>query len=250
VPGYSDWVLAGFSLYEGYVIDALIENFTPEFEKFKLMTFLNILKSIAASEGAKSAAKGTFEAVVLDQLLRHKGKPLSAMLEPFGINLDGRLNLCLPSEESKYDDDSIISKRPEGVFLRPSTMFPLDILAFLSNNSCLSVGIKLYSSNIALLVHEDNLASTDPCLFFSKKGRPTDEKKQRTWQDSLSKNPVSLSVRFLLEFPGPAGTVQFKNVHEKANGIETVIIMVTKSNMRDLFSSSVCDLLSLLLGID
>jgi hypothetical protein len=172
VPEYSGHVLSGYSFYEGYVIDAFIGKFTRELDNIKMSASLKLLKSIIASEGKKSTAKGIpFEAVLLADLLRRKGEQLSEILAPFGIQLHGALNLCLPTTESKYDDDSLISKRPEGVFLRPSNMFWPDILAF-RQEILVSPLESSYIRQKFLCQYEDKVASTDPTLFVSKTRSP------------------------------------------------------------------------------
>ena len=137
------------------------------------------------------------------------------------------------------DDAAIISQRPLNVFLRPSNQFRPDILAFLSNQVCVSFGIKLYTSRISSPVHDDNLESTDPNLFFSKSGNETNKQKRRQWKKSCKANPFNVSVRFLIELPEPVSTVSTEAVHRVENGKETVNVIITRHNMRKLLSEDV-----------
>ena len=90
---------------------------------------------------------------------------------------------------------------------------------------CISFGIKIYTSRISLDVHNDNLESTDPYLFFSKSGQSSNKEKRSLWEKSIKDNPIKFSVRFLLEFPEPANTVSIENVHHVCDDQETVIII-------------------------
>ena len=140
------------------------------------------------------------------------------------------------------DDAAIISKRPLNVFLRPSNQFRPDILAFLSNQVCISFGIKFYTSRIPAPLHNDNCESTDPALFFSKAGKPTNFEKYRLWGENLLEKPVTFSARFLIELPEPASTVSTDTIVKAENGRESVIVVITKRNMRQLLSEDVASL--------
>ena len=230
----------GYSLFEGYVIDAFVILFEPELKDFKLWSSLNLLKDIVRLEGKKTTAKGTpFEAVVLADIMKRNSRDIVQLLSDFDIDTTYDLNqLHLPTVERKLDDEIIISYRPLNAFFRPSNQFRPDILAFLSNEVCLSFGIKIYTSNISSAVHDDNLKSTDPDLFFSKAGQSTNKDKRSLWKKSIKDMPFKFSVRFLIELPEPVGTVSTENFHV-LDGIETVIILITKSNMRKILSEEV-----------
>jgi hypothetical protein len=51
--------------------------------------------------------------------------------------------------------------------------------------------------------------------------------------------PFQFSARFLIELPEPVNTVSTENIHYVDNGKETVIIVITKSNMREILSEEV-----------
>ncbi|KAJ3129948.1 hypothetical protein HK098_007214 [Nowakowskiella sp. JEL0407] len=232
--------IASYSFYEGYVIDALLESFKHELEKESLHSALNLLRNIIASEGRKSTAKGTpFEAVVLAELLKHKDRLVSDVIGRFGVKFD-HPDLRIPARELKMADERIIAERPQHSFIRPTNQFRPDIIAFLSPNTLLSCGIKLYTSNIKEAVHKENLKSTDPRLFFEKKDRATNQEKRRLWVDSFSSSPISLSVRFLFEFPGINPAIDFNNGRYVEDGMESVVILITAENMDVLFSDDVC----------
>lgn len=233
--------IGGYSLFEGYVIDSFLILFESELRHFNLWSSLNILKDIISLEGRKTSAKGTpFEAVVLADIMKLKDPDISQVLSDFDINTTYDLkHFCLPKVERKLKDKVIISERPLGVFLRPSNQFRPDILAFLSKEICLSFGIKIYTSRIASTVHDDNLKSTDPDLFFSKSGRSTNKKMEARWKKSVKTIPFKFSARFLIELPEPVHTVSTSNVHEIKNGRENVTIVITNSNMRKFLSEDV-----------
>lgn len=238
-------VNGGYSFFEGYVIDSFLIQFEDELKHHNLTCSLNLLKSIIEMEGKKTTAKGTpFEAVVLADLIKRNGESLSEFLQKFSITVNGFDDLYLPTEQEKYGDEDIISKRPQNVFLRPSNQFRPDILAFLSESVCFSSGIKLYTSSISTVVHEDNLESTDPSLFFSKQKRSTNQEKYFKWQESIRTKPFVLSVRVLFELPTPVQNVSTKSVHVKTEQHEHVIIMITKQNMDFIFSKEVVALVN------
>ena len=108
---------------------------------------------------------------------------------------------------------------------------------------CISFGIKIYTSRISLDVHNDNLESTDPYLFFSKSGQSTNKEKRSMWEKSIKEIPIKFSARFLIEFPEPAAKVSIENVHHVCDDQETVIITITRSNMRKMLSKDVCSLI-------
>jgi hypothetical protein len=197
------------------------------------------LKNIIGLEGKKTSAKGTpFEAVVLADLMKLNGLSLSQLLSRFDVDTAYKADhLRLPKKESKLNDEVIISERPLNVFLRPSNQFRPDILAFLSKDVCISFGIKIYSSRISSTIHFDNLESTDPKLFFIKSGKPTNKEKRCQWERSVKENPIKFSVRFLIELP--ESNVPADNVALVENDQETVIITITKNNMRRLLSEEV-----------
>ena len=235
----------GYSFFEGYVIDSFLIQFEDELKHFNLTCSLNLLKSIIEMEGKKTTAKGTpFEAVVVADLIKRNGESLSQLLQKFNITVNGFDDLCLPTKQEKYEDEDIISKRPQNVFLRPSNQFRPDILAFLSESVCFSSGIKLYPSRIPSAVHEDNLNSTDPSLFFSKQKEPTNQGKYLDWQESIRRKPFALSVRLLFELPNPVQNVSTESVHVKAEHHEHVIIMISKQNMDLIFSKEVVTLVN------
>ena len=234
--------IGGYSFFEGYVIDSLLVEFNPELQQFNLLTAFNLLKSIIGLEGKKTSAKGTpFEAVVLADIMMNTNSSLSQLMTDFGVVTTYDLNnLSLPKEEQKLDDDIIISNRPLNAFFRPSNQFRPDILAFLSNEVCISFGIKIYTSRISSSIHDDNLQSTDPDLFFTKSGKATNTSKHRKWKKSIKEVPFKFSARFLIELPEPVHTVSIENVHDVVDaGKETVIIVITKSNMRKILSQDV-----------
>jgi hypothetical protein len=235
----------GYSFFEGYVIDSFLIQFEDELEHYNLTCSLNLLKSVIEVEGKKTTAQGTpFEAVVLAELIKRNDESLSQLLKKFSITVNGFDDLCLPTKQEKYGDEDIISKRPQNVFLRPSNQFRPDILAFLSESVCFSSGIKLYTSNISTAVHEDNLESTDPSLFFSKQKRPTNQGKYLKWQESIRIKPFILSVRVLFELPNPVQNVSTESVHVKTEQQEHVIIMISKQNMDLIFCKEVVTLVN------
>lgn len=235
----------GYSFFEGYVIDSFLIQFEDELKHYNLTCSLNLLKSVIEVEGKKTTAKGTpFEAVVLAELIKRNDESLSQLLKKFSITVNGFDDLCLPTKQEKYRDEDIISKRPQNVFLRPSNQFRPDILAFLSESVCFSSGIKLYTSNISTAVHEDNLESTDPSLFFSKQKRPTNQEKYLKWQESIRIKPFILSVRVLFELPNPVQNVSTESVHVKTEQQEHVIIMISKQNMDLIFCKEVVTLVN------
>jgi hypothetical protein len=235
----------GYSFFEGYVIDSFLIQFEEELKHYNLTCSLNLLKSVIEMEGKKTTAKGTpFEAVVLAELIKRNDESLSQLLKKFSIIVNGFDDLCLPTKQEKYGDEDIISKRPQNVFLRPSNQFRPDILAFLSESVCFSSGIKLYTSNISTAVHEDNLESTDPSLFFSKQKRPTNQGNYLKWQESIRIKPFTLSVRVLFELPNPVQNVSTESVHVKTEQQEHVIIMISKQNMDLIFCKEVVTLVN------
>lgn len=232
--------ISGYSFFEGYVIDSFLVLFEGELRQFNLWSSLNLLKNIIGQEGRKTTAKGTpFEAVVLADIIKLNGPSLTKVLSLFGVTTMGLNDLRLPTVEGKLDDECIITERPLNVFLRPSNHFRPDILAFLSKEVCLSIGIKIYTSRISSTVHNDNLKSTDPDLFFSKSGQATNKEKRSRWKRSLTELPFTFSARFLIELPEPVNTVSTENVQDVKNGKEDVIIFITKSNMRNFLSEDV-----------
>jgi hypothetical protein len=233
----------GYSFFEGYVIESFLVAFKTELQQFNLLSSLDLLKSIIDLEGKKTAAKGApFEAVVLADIMSRSNSPsISQVLSDFDIATTYDLtHLRLPKVSRKLDDDIIIAERPLNIFLRPSNQFRPDILAFLSNEICLSFGIKIYTSRISSAVHDDNLKSTDPDLFFSKSGKTTNKQKRSLWEKSVKEMPFKFSARFLIEFPEPVNTVSTENIHNVDIGKETVIIVITKDNMRNLLSQDLC----------
>jgi hypothetical protein len=238
-----------YSFSEGYVIEALEKEFESELDNYGLTSSLNLLKDIVALEGRKSSIKGApFEAMVVHQFLRLKGNLLSDFLSIFGISFNDSC-FKLPSRHRVgVDDTSIVSQRPLDVFLRPSNLFRPDILAFLSEDSLLAVGIKFYTFPISFAVHHDNLESTDPDLFFQKNGRVTDTERHRLWRASISASPIRLSVRVLIELPGSVGSVDDKVVHEKGDDFDKIIVTISGKNMGRVFDQEVCDLVNCVTG--
>ena len=233
--------VGGYSFFEGYVIDSFLVLFEYELKQFNLWSSLNLLKSIIALEGKKTTAKGTpFEAVVLADMMKLNSPSLSQLLSGFDISTTHDLNnLYLPTVEQRFDDERIISERPLNVFLRPSNQFRPDIVAFLSKEVCISFGIKIFTSRISFSVHDDNLKSTDPDFFFSKANQSTNKEKRLRWEKSVKEIPIRFSARFLFELPEPVNTVSTETVHYCDNGKETVIIVITRSNMRKILSEDV-----------
>jgi hypothetical protein len=233
--------VGGYSFFEGYVIDSFLDLLETELLQFNLSSSLNLLKNIISLEGKKTTAKGTpFEAVVLADIMKNS-PTISQLLSKFDIVTTYELNhLRLPNEARKLDDEIIISERPLNVFLRPSNQFRPDILAFLSKEVCISFGIKIYTSTISSTVHNDNLESTDPDLFFYKSDKSTNKEKRCLWEKSVKEFPFKFCARFLIELPEPVSTVSTENVNVVCdNGKETVIIVITKSNMRKFLSEDV-----------
>jgi hypothetical protein len=180
----------GYSFSEGFVIDFLLREFENEIANFELTLSLNHVKGIIASESGKTFAKGApFEAVVLADLINLNGRPLSDIISSFGITLTGMDNLTLPTTIENFTDEYIISERPTNVFIRPSKQFGPEILVFLSKTICLSFGLHLNSS-------PKSMESTDPNHFFLKNGQPTNIKKQKKWQESISLEPLTHSILF------------------------------------------------------
>jgi hypothetical protein len=230
----------GYSFYEGYVIDSFLILFENDLRRFQLSSSLNLLKNIIGLEGKKTTAKGTpFEAVISADIVNQNSPYLSQVLEGFGIVAKDGDGLRLPTTAKKLDDKIIISDRPLNVLLRPSNQFRPDLIAFLSKQVCLSFGIKLYTSKISLAMHTDNFESTNPDLFFSKDGRPTNLEKYSHWQSSLKDLPLKLTVRFLIELPEPVNTASIEITRISNNGNDNVVIVITKSNMRKLLSEDV-----------
>jgi hypothetical protein len=230
----------GYSFFEGYMIDSLLGLFEEELKTFKLDSFLELLRNIVITDGKKTTAKGTpFEAVVLADIIQQNGQTLKKILSDFGVIVPQLGDLRFPVQELKCNDQEIIETRPLDVLIRPSNQFRPDILAFLSKEICVSFGIKLYTSKIDYNVHQDNLESTDPDLFFVKKKRPTHKKNQTLWLKSIRDTPLKLIARFLIELPEPVHTVPTENIHENVNGKENIIILVTRHNMRKLLSEKV-----------
>jgi len=229
----------GYSFFEGYIINSFLALFQTELLQFNLSSSLNLLKNIIGLEGKKTTAKGTpFEAVVLADLMKLNSPSLSQLLSIFDVKTVFKTDhLFLPKAECKLDDENIISDRPLNLFLRPSNQFRPDILAFLTEEVCISFGIKIYSSKISSIVHGDNLESTDPNLFFLKSDNPTNIKKRHQWEKSLKEIPIKFSARFLIELP--ESNVSTKNVVLIENNQETVIITINKNNMRQLLSEEV-----------
>ena len=160
-----------YSFYEGYVIDAFLPLFQNELSQFKLLSSLNLIMDIIRLEGKKTSAKGApFEAVVVADIICLGSPLLSDILWKLGFHIPEIDGLRLPQIERKFDDETIISERPVGAFMRPYNQFRSDILAFLSKQVRLSFGIKLHSAKIPSSVHTDNFESTDPSLFFFERG--------------------------------------------------------------------------------
>jgi len=88
-------------------------------------------------------------------------------------------------------------------------------------------------------VHDDNLESTYPDLIFSKSGKCTNQENRCRWEKSVKEVPFKFMARFLIELPEPVNTALTENVHDIDNGKETVIIVITKSNMRKILSEDV-----------
>ncbi|KAJ8322535.1 hypothetical protein O5D80_000032 [Batrachochytrium dendrobatidis] len=230
----------GYFLSEGYVIDLLLNLFRTEFQQFNLLSSLDILSSIAGTKGKKTTAKGTpFEAVILAGMIQKNGPHLSNVLSSFGVSIAGLDGLQLPTIERKAGDGTIISDRPTGVFFRPSSQFRPDILAFLSKQVCVSFGIKLYTSKIPSAVSADNLESTNPDFFFIKADRPTNNEAYLKWQQSISDTPLKFSIRFLIELPEPLSAVSTENTYNSVEGNQNVVVVVSKSNMRNILSEQV-----------
>ncbi|KAK5672307.1 hypothetical protein QVD99_001411 [Batrachochytrium dendrobatidis] len=230
----------GYFLSEGYVIDLLLNLFRTEFQQFNLLSSLDLLSSIAGTKGKKTTAKGTpFEAVILAGMIQKNGPHLSNVLSSFGVSIAGLDGLQLPTIERKAGDGTIISDRPTGVFFRPSNQFRPDILAFLSKQVCVSFGIKLYTSKIPSAVSADNLESTNPDFFFIKADRPTNNEAYLKWQQSISDTPLKFSIRFLIELPEPLSAVSTENTYNSVEGNQNVVVVVSKSNMRNILSEQV-----------
>ncbi|XJO78268.1 hypothetical protein BDV3_002738 [Batrachochytrium dendrobatidis] len=230
----------GYFLSEGYVIDLLLNLFRTEFQQFNLLSSLDLLSSIAGTKGKKTTAKGTpFEAVILAGMIQKNGPHLSNVLSSFGVSIAGLDGLQLPTIERKAGDGTIISDRPTGVFFRPSSQFRPDILAFLSKQVCVSFGIKLYTSKIPSAVSADNLESTNPDFFFIKADRPTNNEAYLKWQQSISDTPLKFSIRFLIELPEPLSAVSTENTYNSVEGNQNIVVVVSKSNMRNILSEQV-----------
>ncbi|KAK6092998.1 hypothetical protein MT418_006985 [Batrachochytrium dendrobatidis] len=202
----------GYFLSEGYVIDLLLNLFRTEFQQFNLLSSLDLLSSIAGTKVKKLQPK------------EHHSKPSFWLL---------------PTIERKAGDGTIISDRPTGVFFRPSSQFRPDILAFLSKQVCVSFGIKLYTSKIPSAVSADNLESTNPDFFFIKADRPTNNEAYLKWQQSISDTPLKFSIRFLIELPEPLSAVSTENTYNSVEGNQNVVVVVSKSNMRNILSEQV-----------
>jgi hypothetical protein len=230
------WI-RGSTFYEGYVIDSFLRLFEEELCQFRLSSSLDLLRSIIGREGKKTTAKGVpFEAVVLADLVQQNGPLQSQVFSSFGLVASYELNVvCFPIEEWMLEDE----KRPWNAFLRPCNPFRSDILTFLSKEVCVSFGIKIDTLKIPSAVHEDNHASTDPYLFFSKSGDSTQTEKQKKWIKIIKESPLKFSARFLVEFPEPAASLSVEHVQKHENETETVIIVITKNNMRKLLSEDV-----------
>ena len=230
----------GFSLYEGYVIDSFLNLFQDELGQFQLSSSVNLLKKISGLQGRESIAKGTpFEAVVLADITNQNSPYLSQVLAKIGIIAKDADGLRLPTKEETMDDEIIISERPLNVWLRPSNQFRPDILAFLSKQVCLSFGIKLCTAKISPAMHTDSFESTNPDLFFSKAGLPTNLEKYSNWQSSLKDLPLKLSVRFVIELPEPENTASTEITRICNDDNDNVVIVITKGNMRKLLSEDV-----------
>ena len=189
-------------------------------------------------EGEKSTAKGVaFENVVLADMMRLNGPDLGNFLSLFGIIYTEDPELRLPTTQSQVDDETFLSDRPLNVFFRPSNQCRPDILAFPSSNVCLSFGIKLYTNNIPSTVHDDNMESTDPQLFFMKNRKPTNTSKRQQWLTSLSAIPLKSSIRFLFEFPQP---VNYDDMKEVTIDGSNMIILISQQNMHKILSPGVC----------
>ncbi|KAJ8330828.1 hypothetical protein O5D80_000854 [Batrachochytrium dendrobatidis] len=119
----------------------------------------------------------------------------------------------LPTIERKAGDGTIISDRPTGVFFRPSSQFRPDILAFLSKQVCV--------------------------FFFIKADRPTNNEAYLKWQQSISDTPLKFSIRFLIELPEPLSAVSTENTYNSVEGNQNVVVVVSKSNMRNILSEQV-----------
>jgi hypothetical protein len=89
-------------------------------------------------------------------------------------------------------------------------------------------------------VHDANLASTDPDLFLSKSGQSTNKEKGSRQKVSVKELPFKFSARFLIELREPVNKVSTEKAHDVDNGKETVIIVITKSNMRKMLSEVIC----------
>ena len=231
----------GYSFYEGYVIDSLLILFENEINESKSLSSLKLLKDIIKSESKKTSAKGvSFEAVVVSDLIHQKGPFLIDILKKFEVDTSSLYilnNLQLPTENSLYDEIKM-PPLPLNSFIRPSKQFRPDILSFLTSKICLSIGIKLYTGEIPLKVHLENLASTDPDEFFFKNGKSTNSSKRNLWKKRLRDNPLDVSIRFVIDLPGICGGNCPKNTvltHKRKD----VIVFVNNKNMRNLLSEEV-----------
>jgi hypothetical protein len=239
----------GYSFFEGYVIESFLHNFENELQAYNLTSSFNLLRVIINLEGGKTFAKGTpFEAVVIQELVKLRGLRINDVVRKFGIEDFNDLDVQMPTVESTTSDEEIIANRPTNTFFRPTNQFRPDIVAFLGIYTCLSFGIKIYTSKISKPIHDDNLASTDPALYFQKNGRPTNMEKRKQWKASTKAAPILHSIRFLIELPCLAEKVKFDDVNEDVNGKKTVIIMISKSNMHKLFSPEACNLIEFITG--
>jgi hypothetical protein len=235
----------GYSFFEGYVINAFLVKFKKDIEDENLRSPLQLLQDTISKEGRKTTAKGTiFEAVVLAELQKLNGVLLSEFVARFKVQLNFPA-LHIPTKTCDLDDLEIISQRPLNLFFRPSNLFGPDIIAFLSDDTLLSIGIKLYTSNIPKDVHDCNLKSTDPSHVFAMGAETRICHKRKNWVKQRHANPIRLAIRFLIELPYPVSEVHTDPIDEiNVNGVRNIIIVITKANMKHIFCSEVCNLIN------
>ncbi|KAJ3268526.1 hypothetical protein HDV01_002673 [Terramyces sp. JEL0728] len=235
----------GCTLYEGYVIRRLFEEFKEEIKNHQVSAHLELLKSIINLEGKKTTAKGTpFEAVVAADLSNLGKISLYELLSKFIDGVPNELNqVYLPTICKNYSDEEIISTRPMHVLMRPSSLFRPDIIGFPRADICLSFGIKLFTSPIQADRHYDNCESSDPTKFFIKNGRKTEAKKHLNWQAALKQEQLNYAIRFLIELPKTVNTVSTESTIYDNENTKNIVVYITKDNMRKLLSEKVVSLI-------
>jgi hypothetical protein len=242
VKSVADYVV-GYSLYEGYVISGLLKRFDDEIKQFNLSGSLDLLNKIISSEGKKSSAKGVaFETVCLNELTNpNKMWSVRTFCDALGVSLQ-KVNsniqcLDFPIEfcHQSIDEDIYLIDRPRK-WLRPSNAMRPDVIAFLGQDKMITVGIKLYTSEVSRKVFDDNLMTTAPSHFYTSKNNSV-SKKRKAWIDCLGNDPIHFTLRILFVFPRPASFILPENTSS------VVHVLVTLDNMDKVFSQDTCTLL-------